>query len=66
MTTKRNKYKKEKKNTLRTQAKKVSNAVSSYTIRNDIEDVYKCVSSLWMKLENDDRVIERFPQNIKI
>ena len=64
MTAKRNKYKKEKKNILQTQAKKVSNAVYGYTIRSDIEDAYKCVSSHWMKTEYDDRVIEWFPLKI--
>ena len=65
MTAKKTKYKIEKRNILQTDAKKVSNAVYGYTIRGDIEDVYKCVSSLWMKTEYDDKVIERFLLNNK-
>ena len=61
LTAKRNKYKKEKRNLLQTQAKKVSNADCGYTILSDIEDVYKCVSSHWMKTGYDDRVFEWFP-----
>ena len=58
LTAKRKKHKKEKRNILQTQAKTVSNAVYGYTIRSDIEDVYKCVSPHWMKTEYDDRVIK--------
>ena len=61
MTAKRNKYKKRKKNILQNQTKKVSNAVYGYTIKSDVENVYKCVSSYWMKTQYDDRVIEWFP-----
>ena len=61
MTAKRNKYKKEKKNILQTEAKQVPNAVYGFTIRSDFEDVYKCVFSHWMKTGYDDRVIEWFP-----
>ena len=61
MTAKRNRYQKEKRNILQTQAKKVSNTIYGYTKRSDIEDVYKCVSCHWMKTEYDDRVIEWFP-----
>ena len=67
MTAKRNKFKKEKKNILQTQAKEVSNAVYGYSIRSDIEDVQECVSSHCMKTPNDDRVIEWFSlKNINI
>ena len=61
MTAKRNKYNKQKRNILQTPAKKVSNAVFGSTIRSIIEDVYKCVSSRWMKEEYNDKVTERFP-----
>ena len=62
MTAKRNKYKKEKRNILQTQAKKVSIAVYGYSIRSDIEDVYNCVFSHWMKTGYNDRVIEWLAQ----
>ena len=30
-------------------------------IKRDIEESYNCVTQRWMKNENDDSVIERFP-----
>ena len=61
MTAKRNKFKKEKKEFLRTLTKKKANAAYGYNIRSDIDESYNCVSKQWMKTEYDDRVKEWFP-----
>ena len=54
--------KKRKQDLWQTQAKKkYSNAVHGSTISSDIEAVYKCVSTDWMKTEYDDRVTEWIP-----
>ena len=61
LTEKRIKFREENKTLLQTINKKVSKSGYGGCIRKDIEESCKCVTQSWMKTENHDSVIERFP-----